>query len=258
MTGSNWPVRMFLKRRKLLEQPKEVLKVATKSAGRSICQALEFVKASKGRVRMTLGSQPLSEFWGHERGLPICRYYVEEFLKEFASDINGHCLEFQEDQYTTRFGASAVSKLDILHIDHSNPSATVIADLTKPNDLPNDHFDCIVCTFVLHSIFALDKAISELHRIMKPDGVLLVAVPHISMCDPRYHELWRFTPKALEVLLGRVFGFNNVIVRAYGNSLTAAGQIRGLVLHEFTEAELRIHDPRFAVTVCARAVKKAR
>ena len=86
--------------------------------------------------------------------------------------------------------------------------------------------------------------------------MVLVAVPHISMCDPQYHELWRFTPEGLSLLLAKTFAAEDVTVRAYGNSLTAAGQIRGLVPDEFTTTELESHDERFAVTVCARAVKR--
>lgn len=207
------------------------------------------------RLQMDIGVKPLSHVWGTDRGLPVHRYYLEQFLSEFASDIRGCCLEFQDPQYTPRFGGSAVVKLDILHIDDSNPKATLVADLTEPNNLPSDHFDCIVCPHVLHVIFEVSKAVSEIYRVLKPGGVLLVAVPQVSMCDPFYHELWRFTPEGLEVLLARVFGSNNVTVRAYGNSLTAAGEIRGVVVHEFATAELDHHDPRFAVEVCARAVK---
>ena len=69
-----------------------------------------------------------------------------------ARQVPRQCLEFGADWYTTRFGTSAVTKVDLLHIDDSNPLATVVADLTKPNDIPSDRFDCIVCTFVLHVI----------------------------------------------------------------------------------------------------------
>ena len=215
-----------------------------------------FIKACNARVRLTVGRQPLSVFWGHERGLPICRYYLEQFLGVCARDIRGQCLEFADDWYTSRFGGAAVTRVDVLHIDDSNPRATIVADLTRPNNIPSDRFDCIICTFVLHVIFEVDKAIAELHRILRPGGVLLVAVPHISMCDPQYHELWRFTPEGLSLILAQAFGARHVSVRAYGNSLTAAGQIRGLVPEEFTGAELDHTDERFAVTVCARAVKK--
>jgi SAM-dependent methyltransferase len=209
----------------------------------------------KARVRLTLGVEPLSYVWGSDRGLSIYRYYLEQFLQQFSSDIRGHCLEFQNPGYTPRFGGAAIKKLDILHVDDSNPVATIVADLTKPNSIPSDRFDCVICTHVLHIIVELDKAVSELHRILRPGGVLLVAVPQVSMCDPDFHEIWRFTPEGLAVLLAKAFGKQNVLVRAYGNSLTAAGEIRGLVASEFKKPTLDYHDPRFAVEVCARACK---
>lgn len=209
----------------------------------------------RARARLTIGIEPLSYLWGSDRGLSIYRYYLEQFLRQFSGDIRGHCLEFQNPGYTPRFGGAAVKKLDVLHIDDSNPLATIIADLTEPNDLPSEQFDCIICTHVLHIIVELDKAVSELHRILRPGGVLLVAVPQVSMCDPDFHEIWRFTPEGLAVVLAKAFGEHNVVVRAYGNSLTSAGEIRGLVASEFSQATLDYHDPRFAVEVCARACK---
>jgi SAM-dependent methyltransferase len=213
------------------------------------------LNVAKARVRLTLGVEPLSYVWGSDRGFPIYRYYLEQFLQQFSGDIRGHCLEFQNPAYTPRFGGAAVKKLDILHVDDSNPLATIVADLTKPNNIRSDRFDCIICTHVLHMIFELDKAVSELYRILRPGGVLLVAVPQVSMCDPGFHEIWRFTPEGLAVVLSKVFGEKNVLVRAYGNSLTAAGEIRGLVAPEFSKSTLDYHDPRFAVEVCARACK---
>jgi len=216
---------------------------------------LKPLRTVKARVRLTAGLEPLSYLWGFDRGLPVHRYYLEQFLHEFACDIRGHCLEFQNPGYTPRFGGSAVNKLDILHIDNTNPLATIVADLTHPNDVPSNAFDCIICTHVLHVIGELDKAVSELYRILKPGGVLLVSVPHVSMCDPGFHEIWRFTPEGLCLVLAKAFGTSNVTVRAYGNSLTAAGEIRGLIAREFSEATLDYHDSRFAVEVCARACK---
>jgi SAM-dependent methyltransferase/glycosyltransferase involved in cell wall biosynthesis len=207
------------------------------------------------RARLGAGLEPLSCLWGYDRGMPIHRYYLEQFLREFAGDIRGHCLEFQNPGYTPRFGGTAVEKLDILHLDHSNPLATIVADLTKPNEIPSNQFDCIICTHVLHVIADVGKAVAEIYRILKPGGVLLAVVPHVSMCDPGFHELWRFTPEGLGLILAKGFGEQNVTVRAYGNSLTAAGEIRGLVAGEFRTTALNYHDPRFAVEVCARARK---
>jgi SAM-dependent methyltransferase len=212
--------------------------------------------APLAKSRLFKGVEPLSSTWGANRGLPIHRYYLEQFLKEFSTDIKGHCLEFQGDDYVSRVGGFGVKKVDILHVDNSNPKATLIADLSKDNALPSDYFDCVVCTHVLHVIYDFEKAVGELWRILKPGGSLLIAVPQLSMCGPEFHELWRFTAEGLSTLLAVRFGKENVSVRAYGNSLTSAGEIRGLVADEFSRSELDYFDERFAVEICARAVKR--
>jgi SAM-dependent methyltransferase len=210
---------------------------------------------SEPRYRLAHGIEPLSYLWGDDRGQPLCRYYLGQFLQEFAGDIKGQCLEFEEDGYTIAFG-QGVTQRDVMHVDHNNPKATIVADLTKPNDVPSSAFDCIICTHVLHIIFELDTFVAELKRLLKPGGVLLVGVPHVSMCGPEWHELWRFTEEGLLLLLSKAFGKDNVTTRAYGNSLTAAGQIRGLTAEEFSPEELDTNDTRFAVDVCARALKR--
>ena len=176
------------------------------SARRTVKRAATLTRAASARLRLGFDVEPLSYVWGFDRGQPLHRYYLEQFLEEFRADIRGHCLEFRDDSYTHRYGGAAVAKLDILHLDDSHPAATIVADLTKPNDVPSNAFDCIVCTQVLHLIFEVDRAVSELWRILKPGGVLLATVPHISMCDPGWHEVWRFTPEGLGALVGKSFG----------------------------------------------------
>lgn len=212
----------------------------------------------KTRIRFAVKIAPLSEQWGYDRGVPLHRHFLDQFLREFADDIRGHCLEFQENSYTTKFGGLRVTAIDILHKEAGNAAATIVADLTQPNQIPSNRFDCIICTHVLHIVAELDVFIAELHRILKPDGVLLVAVPHISMNGLEWHELWRFTPEGLQTVLAKSFDSEAMTLRAYGNSLTAAGELRGVVTEEFTASELNTHDPRFASEICARAVKRAR
>ena len=184
------------------------------------------------------------------------RQYLEEFLQDCSTDIQGRCLEFQEDTYTTRFGGQAIHVVDVLHRDEGNPLATIVADLTRPNEIPSNMYDCIVCTQVLHLVSEVDKMVGELYRILRPGGVLLVAVPHITICYPEHHELWRFTEEGLQLLLAGRFGTDNVKLRSFGNSLTTAGWLRGLVARDFAREELAYHDPRFSMLLCARAVKR--
>jgi len=205
------------------------------------------------RTRLAVGLRPLSERWGSDRGTSVHRHYIDAYLSRHAADVHGRVLEFNDRLYTEAIGGRRVTKSDVLHIDDANPLATIVADLSRPNDVPSDTFDCIVCTHVLHVVFDLPAMIKELHRILKPGGTLLVAVPTISMIGPEFPELWRFTPLAVERLLG--LAFQNVEVEGFGNSLAAAAEIRGVVSSELTRAEIDARDSRFTLEVCARAVK---
>ncbi len=207
------------------------------------------------RSRLAVGVAPLSEAFGEDRGTPLTRHYVAQFLRDHAADVRGRCLEFEGDDYTRAYGGDRVTESDVLDLYPTNPNATVVADLTAPNELPSDAYDAIVCTFVLHEIFDMRRAVAELYRVLKPGGVMLVAVPHVTMCEPAYGERWRFTVQGLTELLAEAFPSETTTLRAYGNSLTAAAQLRGLVAEEMTEAELSFHDPRFAVILCARVMK---
>jgi len=210
-----------------------------------------------GRLRFGMGLKPLSYLVGYDRGFPLSRYYLDRFFAEFGSDVRGVILEFQNDEYATRFGGARVRHLDILHKEGSGHSKrpTIIADLTRPNPLRSGYYDCVICTYVLHLVKDLPKIISEMHRILRPGGVLLVAVPMTDAVQPWWHEMWRFSPEGLQILLADAFGPGNVAVRGYGNSLIAAGIMRGLTAEDFSRRELDTMDERFAIEVCARAIK---
>jgi SAM-dependent methyltransferase len=224
---------------------------------RTLRRTVAWIRIPQARLRLAFGVTPLNAPWVHRRGgLQVHRYYVEAFLGEFAADIHGHCLEFQDGHYATRFGGKQVTKLDILHKEAGNPRATLVADLTQPHAIPENLFECIICTHVLHVIRDVDRFVTALQRLLAPGGVLLLAVPHISPIYPRAHELWRFTPEGLAVVLAKVFPVAQITIRSYGNSLTASGDLRGLVAHEFAKRELQYADESFAVEVCARARKE--
>jgi len=218
-------------------------------------RTLTHARTAVARARLGLGLQPLSERWGYDRGVSVHRRYITDFLEAHAQDVRGHVLEFNDPGYTREVGGGRVTKSDVVHLDDTNPQATIVADLTGPNTVPSDTFDCVIATHVLHVIFEPLTILRELHRILKPGGVLLVAVPTVSMIGPEFPELWRFTPLGLRRLLEATFPPAGVEVRPYGNSLAAAAEIRGVVSSELGPRELWSVDPRFTVEVCARAQK---
>lgn len=202
--------------------------------------------------------EPIDGAFGGGRGKPIDRHYIEAFLERHAADVRGRVLEVADDHYTRRYGGARVECSDILHADAtSNPQATIVGDLARPESLPAGRFDCFVCTQTLQYVFDLQAAAAAMHRLLAPGGVLLLTVPGISQISPydrdRWGEHWRFMPHALERLLGPVF--EGVDVQSWGNVLSSVAFLHGLCCDDLTREELDHADDRYPLVVTARAVR---
>jgi SAM-dependent methyltransferase len=202
---------------------------------------------------------PFNRDWGYSRGQPLDRYYIEQFLSSMSDDVQGRVLEFKDDSYTRQFGGSQVTHSDILHKVAGNPKATLVADLSADNDLPDDTFDCIICTQTLQFIYDVKAALTTLHRILKPGGVLLVTVPTIAQISRADMELWgdywRFTSLAIRLLFEEVFPPAKVTVQAYGNVLVTTAFLYSLVSDDLKPSELDYVDPDQEFLIAVRAVK---
>jgi hypothetical protein len=202
-------------------------------------------------------TSPISDRWGFDRGTPIDRYLIENFLDECRADISGDCLEIKDTGYTTQFGSN-VRSADVLDIDPSNPHATIVSDLADTASVEPERFDCFIVTQTLQFVYDLGAATRTAHLLLRPGGVLLLTVPAVSRIDRAIGvdgEFWRFTAAGCDALLGEIFGPANVHVRSYGNVLTAVSFLMGLAAEDLSRRELHYHDEFFPVLIGARAVK---
>lgn len=204
---------------------------------------------------------PTSRVFGLDRGHPIDRYYIERFLETQAADIRGRVLEIGEDTYTRRFGGSRVRRRDVLHL-WPEPQATIVADLTAADAIPDATFDCFIMTQTLPFIFDVRAALRHARRILKPGGVLLLTVPGISQVSrydaERWGDYWRFTPQAVQRLLEEHFSAEAVRITTYGNVRVAAALLDGLAQEDLEPGVLDPVDPDYPVLTTARAVRTER
>lgn len=212
-------------------------------------------KIRMGDMRRTI---PLSREFGYDRGGPVDRYYIENFLLDNAIHIKGNVLEVGDNAYTHAYGKEKVIKSDVLHIDASNPGATIVGDLSHADHVASEQFDCIVLTQTLHLIYDFKAAIYHCHRLLKHGGVLLMTVPGISQID--YGEwgntwYWSFTGKAIQKLLSEYFNPADTLVQTYGNVLAASAFLYGMGQHEITDKEKNENDPHYQVIITAKAIK---
>lgn len=222
------------------------------------------LRARAGKHRIDFGSlggvEPISREFGFDRGTPVDRRYIAQFLLGHEYDVRGHVLEVGDNAYTLEYGGDRVSRSDVLHVDPAAKQATWIADLADGRELPSNTFDCVILTQTLHLIFDLPKAVATLHRILKPGGVGLLTVPGVSSVDRGEWGrtwFWSMSAASLERLLTGRFASRDVSVSTFGNVKSAVAFLHGLAEHELRPPELDVCDPQYPVIVAARVVKGA-
>ena len=60
------------------------------------------LRPTRALCRFFLPLQPVSREFGADRGQPLDRYYIEQFLSTYQADIRGDVLEVEESLYMSR------------------------------------------------------------------------------------------------------------------------------------------------------------
>jgi len=194
--------------------------------------------------------EPVTSDWGLSRGTPIDRVYIESFLEQHRSRVQGRVLEVQDADYTRRFGDGHVEHSDVIDIDPANPHATIITDLGVPGALPVGAFDCIILTQTVQLIADARTALRNAYAALAPGGVILLTTHGTSMAYETA-DRWRWTPDSLELDLRETAPGAQLEVTGHGNVLAATAHLWGLAAEDLTTDELAYHDPRFPVIVTA-------
>jgi len=214
--------------------------------------------------RVDLGSldrvTPVSDNWGFDRGTPVDRLYIEDFISDYRDDIRGRVLEIYNDDYTSRFGGDSVSQSDILHDTPGLARATMVFDLTNTDAAPSGLFDCIICTQTLHLIYDISAAVRSSHKLLKPGGVLLCTVPGISATPHKgmggYPDFWRFTSYSVRRLFEECFDGENLDIRRHGNVYAATAFLHGLAVEELDQEKLSYFDQDYEMLIALRVTNR--
>jgi len=129
---------------------------------------------------------------------------IEPELARLLGDVRGRrildagCGEGVYSRYLANAGASVVgidgSEKMIRYARDKAPQITFqAADLLETLDFPDATFDAVISAGVLMSLPKLDTFLAESIRILRPCGVLAVAVHHPAFSNPTmrlHHPLW--------------------------------------------------------------------
>ena len=114
-----------------------------------------------------LSLNPVSSIYGLDRGTPIDRYYINNFITKNSQLIKGKILEVGDDRYSQNFKNSILS-VDVLtkDIDENikknldTRSNYFFGDFEQDLNLKNNYYDCLILTQVFQCIYKIETAIN--------------------------------------------------------------------------------------------------
>ena len=156
------------------------------------------------------------------------RYLVNRELKKISRELSkGRMLEIGagRESYKKYFPRLEVLSTDI----RPYPGIDETADVTCLKYADNT-FDYVLCINVLEHIGEPEKAVGEIHRVLKPRGKAFIAVPFMFPIHDPPHDYWRFTEFSLRKIFEK---YSDVLVKPLALQI---GILRRFVLVYFVAA----------------------
>lgn len=112
---------------------------------------------------------------------------------------------------------------------HLQPHADLFCDLNANLPLKNAMADTVLLADVLEHIYRPHSLLTEVLRVLRPGGVLLLNTPFMYWVHEAPHDYYRYTPHALQ-RLAQDAGFEVLALDAVGGSLCVLADVAGKLL----------------------------
>jgi SAM-dependent methyltransferase len=145
---------------------------------------------------------------------PANRYALDRWVAREGARLDGLVLNVGSGLDVQSFGRR------VIRLDRYAPRPTVRADLQIALPFTSAAFDAVVCTEVLEHVVDARFLLSELARVVRPGGRLLVSVPFVFHYHEDPRDVRRYTPAGLRAALQQA-GFDVEVAGGLGNKLTA-------------------------------------
>lgn len=176
-------------------------------------------------------NQPINDF-NPKRQHPL--YFIRKGLFQAIEDNKHHLSGVMLD-----FGCGSKPYKDLIKVDQYIGLDYQTDDHTIEHDevdvfydgvripFPNNHFDSVLSSEVFEHLFELDKLLGELHRVLKPNGKMLITCPFVWAEHLVPFDYARYTRFGLEHLLKK-HGFKVIVFEKKGSFIETIFQLNNL------------------------------
>ena len=141
---------------------------------------------------------------------------IEDYARGKLIDIG--CGDMPYRDFIMRKGC----RYESIDIQERAEGVTFIGDIHNMDMIDDQTYDSAICLEVLEHVQDPAKGLSEAFRILKPEGHLVLSVPHLSRVHEEPHDYFRYTQYGIRLLLENA-GFRVVEINARGGIFSFLG-----------------------------------
>lgn len=151
------------------------------------------------------------------------RAELHEQIKRHADLVHGRVLDIGAGSYPRYKSLFTYSEYMAMDIEKGAGIDAVGTIQAIP--FPEHSFDSVVCTQVLGDVFELQTAFSELYRVLKPSGTVLITENLFDVLHDEPYDFWRFTEHSLR-RLALDAGFEIEVLERRGGYWSVMAQLK--------------------------------
>ena len=201
---------------------------------------------------------PISMQFGTERGTPIDRHYILDFLKENEQYIKGDVLEIEDNTYTMLW-KEKIHKSIVMDVNSDAKVVDFNGNLETGEGIRENIADCFILTQTLMYIYDLKSAACNIGKLLKKDGVALITCSGISQnsrrCMDNYGCYFNFNKDVFYKMFETEEKLEIVNIGSFGNVKTVIAHIAGMCCEDLVEKDFEPNDQYYPLIVYA-VVKK--
>ena len=159
-----------------------------------------YLRANRAKIEQALASSPQRPYFSpifysqHRMIVPLMARYLQGKVVDLGC---GHT------PYKN-FMPPAVEVYHTLDYQPRVPNVTYIGDIQHMPMVASNSYDSAICFEVIEHVPQPGRALSEIYRVLKPGGVAIISVPHLSRLHEEPNDYFRFT----------IYGFRHLLTQA--------------------------------------------